>query len=93
MTESRIGVIVRCADAVRRVYDTLASVERQSQTVAEIVLVTDPSTPSAERPWLKAMAEGRGRVLVDATSPLPGAVWNAGMAATAAEVVVCIAAP
>ena len=92
MTESRIGVIVRCADAVRRVYDTLASVERQSQTVAEIVLVTDPSTPSAVRPWLKAMAEGRGRVLVDATSPLPGAVWNAGMAATAAEVVVCIAA-
>ena len=83
------AVVIRCADAGRRVWNTLRSVERQIAR-AEVALVADPSTPAPTMAWLRAVAGARGHRFVQATGDRPAAVKNAGIRATTAPLVACV---
>src|SRR5439155_18365717 len=85
-----VATVVRCADQLRHVYSTVASVERQTAGAREIVLVTDDSTPQAGREWLAAFSGRRGHTIAHAGRSTPGAVRNAGIRATRAPFVLCI---
>ena len=87
---AQVATVVRCADRIDLLYATLTSVERQIAGAGEIVLVIDPSTPPAAREWIAALARARGALTVDAPSARPGAVRNAGVAATSAPQLVCL---
>ena len=83
------AIVIRCATASARVWNTLRSAERQTVR-PEIVLVADPSTPPAMLAWLRAVADSRGHLCVVATSERPAAVRNAGIRATTAPFVACV---
>src|SRR5438874_1594092 len=88
--KKRISTIVRCADLLRHVYTTVASVERQIGGGGDIVLVTDPSTPAVAGDWLRQFAARRGLAIAPAAARRPGAIRNAGMRATDSPYVVCV---
>ena len=92
MTATRVATIVRCADMLRHVYETVASIERQSVSGGEVVLVTDSSTPAAAQPWLADLARARSCSIAHATGSTPGSVWNAGIRVTGAPYVMCVEA-
>ena len=83
------AIVIRCATASPRVWNTLRSAERQTER-PEIVLAADPSTPPAMLTWLRAVAESRGHTCVVAASERPAAVKNAGIHATTAPFVACV---
>jgi SAM-dependent methyltransferase len=83
------AVVIRCASASARVWNTLRSAERQTVR-PDIVLVADPSTPPAMLAWLRALADSRAHRCVVAESERPAAAKNAGIRATGARAVVCI---
>ena len=87
---ARIGAVVRCADVPRQVFDTVAAIARQTRPVEAVTLVVDPTTPVAARPWLNALAVSRGWAIVDAPSACPGVVWNSGIDAIDAGVLICV---
>ena len=87
---TRIATIVRCADLVRHMYATLASLENQDGGCGEIVIVTDDSTSAAGRNWLAQLAADRGFTLAEAPGTSPGGVRNAGIRASESPYVVCI---
>jgi hypothetical protein len=89
VTTAAAAVVIRCADASARIWNTLRSVERQSVR-AEVALVADPSTPPRALEWLRAVADSRGHRLVQADSDRPAAVKNAGVRATSAPLVACV---
>jgi peptidoglycan/xylan/chitin deacetylase (PgdA/CDA1 family)/SAM-dependent methyltransferase len=87
----RIGAVIRCGDVPRHVYATVAALEHQSRTVS-LVLVTDTSTPPAARAWIRALADAKTYKYVHVDATAPGLVWNAGIEALGAEIVICLSA-
>jgi peptidoglycan/xylan/chitin deacetylase (PgdA/CDA1 family)/glycosyltransferase involved in cell wall biosynthesis len=81
---SGVAVIVRCGVVMSRVHATLESVCQQTLPAAEIVLVSDPTTPESMREWLEAIAQAKGAQHVVVESPMPGGIRNAGVQASRA---------
>ncbi len=86
----RVAAVVRCADLVRHIYATLASLEQQEEASGEIVIVTDDATPEAARSWLARLAADRGLALAHASGTAPGSVRNTGIRATQSPFIVCL---
>ena len=86
-----VAIVVRCAEAGPRMWDTLRSIERQSRRPCEVVVVVDPSTPPGSKRWLTAVAAARNYIFVEAADVRPAVVKNAGIRATAAAFTSCVA--
>jgi peptidoglycan/xylan/chitin deacetylase (PgdA/CDA1 family)/glycosyltransferase involved in cell wall biosynthesis len=87
---NRVATVIRCADRVQHVYETLASVEAQEGIDAEKILITDDSTPVLARDWVSQVAGRRGMQAHHAYSSKPGAIRNLGLRMTDAPYVVCL---
>ena len=86
-----VAMVVRCAEAGPRMWDTLRSIERQSRRPREVVVVVDPSTAPGSKRWLTAVAAARSYIVVEAADVRPAVVKNAGIRATAAAFISCVA--
>jgi peptidoglycan/xylan/chitin deacetylase (PgdA/CDA1 family) len=87
----RIGAVVRCADQVARVYDTVSSLIAAVRRPDVLAIVTDPSTPARATDWLEAFALRRRIRLVRAPLATPGSAWNLGVDALAGtDACVCV---
>src|SRR5437899_4234644 len=87
---SGTATIVRCADLVRHVYATVATIRRQTTGAGSIVLVTDPTTAPAAREWLLSFARRDGLLTAHAERATPGAVRNTGIRAADSRYIVCV---
>ncbi|MEQ1897751.1 MAG: polysaccharide deacetylase family protein [Vicinamibacterales bacterium] len=91
MTRPTIGAVVRCADLVAGVYDTVASLLGGSTPADAVAVVADPSTPRIADAWLAAFANARRVRFLRVDTLAPGAGWNAGLDAIGpVDVAVCI---
>ena len=90
MTANQVATVVRCADMLRHLHATLASIQRQDRPAGEIVIAGDALTPPAARDWLSQLCRERGFTFVEAAGDTPGAARNAGIRATTAPYVMCI---
>ena len=86
------AIVVRCAEAGPRTWDTLRSIERQSRRAGDVVVVVRiRPTPAGSKRWLTALAAARNYIFVEADDPRPAVVKNAGIRATTASFISCVA--
>lgn len=85
-----LGVIVRCGGASRYVWESVRSVARQTHAAVEVVVVTDTATPPLARDWISHTGRRFGWRVVHTATTTPGAAWNAGLEAAAADAVTCV---
>jgi peptidoglycan/xylan/chitin deacetylase (PgdA/CDA1 family)/SAM-dependent methyltransferase len=86
----RIATIVSCGDQTRHVIPTVASIERQLDDHAEIILVTDESTDPRARAWINAFANKNGFISVHADKSTPGTIRNTGIQASRCPYIHCL---